>query len=304
MSAPLLATRLAEPIAALARDTRLRALRSPFAPGLAIAAADWHGARPILFAQAIGTGLDWPAARARALGEIAENLCLHPDAGSGPCPVLSGGQVICTDARADPGLGSEGVAVGPDLAAAQRAALCERAERAALALWWQGRLAAARLSMPPVLFRLRMGAAAPRQSLLLNLPFIGALHIRLAISDDGQGGQAAMGSAAAADPAEADEAALREMCQAELAWLLPPDHPDCAARNRQAVTLARRLPALLAAAPAPAPAGRLPLPDLDALHARGLRVGYADLTHPQLQIAAARFICPDWPSARDFLASF
>ncbi len=295
------------PLAFLADRCRIALLAAPWAPGLHVAFARWEGDLPALSPLGTGTGATPEAARTRALGEIAENLSIG--AGAHPLPVPAygaDGAPLCPDARALPeagadNLGSEGCAAHETVEAARLAALCERAERAALALWWTGDLAATALPEPPEHALYRRGE--DRRCRLFALPLLPGLSVRLALCDDGAGGRMALGSAAHPDPATAAEAALREALQAELAWLAPPHHPDAPWRDRMQADLTARLPALAAATPAgPEP----PPADLPALLAeldrRGLRHGFADLTrHPDPGLPVLRFVCPDWPRARPLM---
>lgn len=287
---------------ALAAEADLRALRPPWAPGLVLVLARWQGAAPILDPRAAGIGQTQAEARRRALGELGESLAICAAAHPAPVPVSAGERILCADARAVPGAdgpGSEGCAAGPTPEAARAAALCERAERAALALWWQGRLAI-RADAAPDLRRLRFGAGHERITRLFALPLLPGLAIRLAVSADADGARLSMGSAAHPDPARAAGAALREMCQAEFSWLLPPRHPDEAERDHRDQGLRARLPRSCAPAEGDPPAD---LPDLIArMRAAGLDCGFADLSHPTLGLPAARCVCPDWPLARQVLA--
>ena len=289
--------------AALEAETELRFLRAPWAPGLVLAFARWRGDLPALSPLSCGAGLTAAAARRRALGELAENLSIHAPAQ--PVPLWDArGQLVLADARARPdegaaNLGSEGCAAGPDMATARLAALCEGAERAALAMWWTGALSAGAAAPPGALAALRAGGPVARRCVTLALPMLAGLAVRLVVTDDGASGHLAMGSAAHPDPDRAAEAALRETLQAELAWLMPPDHPDLPERDLRAAGLAARLPDLLTAAPALPESRADALSDLsDALTAQGLDHGFADLTHPRLGIPVARFACPAWPRAR------
>lgn len=289
----------------VAGQCEMRRLAAPWAPGLTIAFARWRGSWPILSPLGTGTGPEPQSAMRRALGEIAENLSLSPEAWPGPVMVRDpvDGRCLCDDARARPqaagdNLGSEGCAAGETAAAARLAAFCERAERAALAQWWAGDLAARRLDLPEAARRYR-GPVRQRRDLLFALPFLPGLSICLAITEDGAGGRMALGSAAALTPGDAADAALREAMQAEIAWLAPPEHPDVPPRDHVHRGLTRRLPQLLAAAPAPpAPGGATLDRLLTVLRQQGIGHGFADLSLADLGIPVWRFVCPDWPRAR------
>lgn len=289
----------------VAGQCEMRLLAAPWAPGLTIAFARWRGSQPILSSLATGTGPDPESAMRRALGEIAENLSLSPEAWPAPVVVCdpADGRRLCDDARARPqagddNLGSEGCAAGETATGARLAALCERAERAALARWWAGDLAARRLVVPEAARRYR-GTARQRRDLLFALPFLPGLTICLAVSDDGAGGRLALGSAAALTPEDAADAALREAMQAEVAWLAPQTHPDVAQRDHAHRGLIQRLPQLLAAAPTtPAPGGGTLDTLLTELRQQGIAHGFADLTLVDPGIPVWRFVCPDWPRAR------
>lgn len=286
----------------IAGQCEVRFLTAPWAGGLTLAFARWCGPRPILAPLGTGTGPTPDAALRRALGEIAENLALIPDAGRVEVHD-SHGRRLAEDARARPdagaaNLGSEGCAAGETDAEAQLAAFCERAERTALALWWQGGLEAQRVPLPDRARVYRAGSAR-RRDLLFMLPFLPGLTVCLAVSDDGAGGQLVFGSAAALWFKDAAEAALREAMQAEIAWLAPPHHPDVPGRDHVHRGLSQRLPALLAAPVATVAPEDVGLDDLLALlRARGLSFGFADLTLPDLGVPVWRFVCPDWPRAR------
>ena len=295
--------------AALQAQTELRFLRAPWAPGLVLAFARWRGDLPALSDLAAGAGGTAPAARRRALGELVENLSIGAGAHGAPVPARDlAGQVLLEDARALPeagadNLGSEGCAAGPDAQTARLAALCEAAERAALALWWQGRLRAQRVAPPPEVALWRAGGMVARRCRVFALPLLAGLAVRLVVCDDGQGGQPVFGSAAHPDPQKASRAALREAMQAELAWLMPPDHPDLPERDLRAEGLRLRA-ATLEGALEGAGAAEQAVPPADlagllrAMAAQGLRAGFADLTHPALGVPVFRCVCPDWPRAR------
>lgn len=284
-------------LAPLAQTTELRQLRAPWAPALCVVFARHATGQP-----GTGTGPSAGSARLRALGEVAEGLSLGPEAHPDPVPARdAAGRIVLDDTRALPGpesLGSEGAAAQDSDAAARLAAFCEAAERAALALWWQGRLPGLICANPPELAAYRAGHTG-RRALCLALPFLPGLSVRVMLGDDGAGGQIALGSAASPDPARAAEAATREMLQAELAWLAPAHHPDTPYRNHIQTSLAPRLPALHAASPAAAePSGKSLeslLGDLRATY------GFSNLTSPQLQVPVWRFVCPDWPRCRPLL---
>jgi|GEM_PF-2642152 ribosomal protein S12 methylthiotransferase accessory factor YcaO len=286
------------PLAPLAETTDLRQLRAPWAPALCVVFARHASGQP-----GTGTGPSAGSARLRALGEVAEGLSLGPEAHPEPVPARDAtGRIVLEDARALPGpegLGSEGAAAQDSDAAARLAAFCEAAERAALALWWQGKLPGHACAEPPELAAYRAGHTG-RRVLCLALPFLPGLSVRLMLGDDGTGGQIALGSAASPDPARAAEAATREMLQAELAWLAPAHHPDTPFRDHVQTALAPRLPALhTAQAAAPEPAGgslEKLLGDLVTTY------GFSDLTSPQLRVPVWRFVCPAWPRSRPLLA--
>ncbi|MBL8563574.1 MAG: YcaO-like family protein [Gemmobacter sp.] len=296
-----------DPLAPLAAQSELRLIRAPWAPGLVLAFARWRGDRPALSPLGSGAGERAEDARNRALGELAENLSILPAAHAGPVPARdAAGRLVLADARALPGpggLGSEGVAAGPDPQSARLAAFCERAERAALALWWQGTLPAHRAPDALCLPTLRAGASA-RQGLTLALELLPGLAVRLVVTCDPDGGRPSLGSAAHPEADTAAAAALREAMQAELAWLMPDHHPDRAERDLRAHGLAARLPSLHAAAAAAPPSAPATLPALlAALAGSKLAHGFADLTVPDLTgpnpaIPVWRFVCPDWPLAR------
>lgn len=291
-----------DPLAPLAAQSELRLIRAPWAPALVLAFARWRGERPALSPLGSGAGETAEEARNRAFGELAENLSITPEAHAGPVPAQdAAGRVVLADARALPGpagIGSEGVAAGPDRQSAQLAAFCERAERAALALWWQGALLAACAPDAACLPVLRAGISA-RQALTLALDFLPGLAVRLVVTCDPDGGRPSLGSAAHPEAEVAAAAALREALQAELAWLMPAHHPDLTERDLRAQGLAARLPALRAAAKAPPPAPASTLPELlDTLTARKLTHGFADLSVPALAVPVWRFACPGWPLAR------
>ncbi len=298
-------------LAPLAAQSALRLIRAPWAPGLVLAFARWQGAAPTICALGSGAGETGAEARSRALGELAENLSIGPEAHPNPVPALDAvGREVLADARALPGprgLGSEGVAAGQDVAQAQLAALCERAERAGLALWWQGALPARPVPDAACLPVLR-GAVSARRCLTLALDLLPRLALRLVVTCDADGGRPSMGSAAHPCPDHAAAAALREAMQAELAWLMPPDHPDLPERDLRARGLIARMPGLMAAPIAPVPPGaEAGLADLLRLMtAQGLRHGFADLTLPGLGARAIpvwRFVCPDWPRARPLFST-
>lgn len=295
------------PLASIAARCRIALLTAPWAPGLHVAFARWQGDLPALSPLGTGTGATPEAARIRALGEIVENLSIGAGAHPMPVPVRDAeGVPLCPDARAlpeagDRNLGSEGCAAQQTVAAARLAAFCERAERAALALWWTGTLGSEALPEPPEHALYRRGQR--RRCRMFALPLLPGLSVRLVLCDDGAGGRMALGSAAHPDPATAAEAALREALQAELAWLAPPHHPDAPWRDRMQADLLMLLPAL-AASPCAAP--EAPPADLPALLAeldrRGLRHGFADLArHPDPGLPVQRFVCPDWPRARPLI---
>lgn len=293
---------MCDPLAPIAAQSELRLIRAPWAPGLVLAFARWRGDRQALSPLGSGAGETAEDARNRAFGEVAENLSLSPAAHAGPVPAMdAAGHVVLADARALPGaagLGSEGVAAGPTHEAAKLAAFCERTERAALALWWQGALPACRAPDPACLPTLRAGARG-RQGLTLALDLLPGLAVRLVVTCDADGGRPSLGSAAHPEAERAAAAALREAMQAELAWLMPDHHPDRAERDLRAHGLASRLPALHAAPEAGAALPAAGLPDLlAALEARGLAHGFADVTLPALAIPVWRFVCPGWPLAR------
>ncbi|WP_146287661.1 YcaO-like family protein [Gemmobacter aquaticus] len=285
---------------------------SPWAAGLAVAFARWNGEHPAISDLATGTGPDAASACARALGEMAENLSIG--AGSHPQPVPAigrDGKVIVADSRmlipagsADPG--SEGVAAGETMAEAKIAALYERIERAAYALWWGGGLAARKAHLPTPLLRQYRQAQTQRRSMLWHLPLMNAVTICLVLTDDGQCGQIAMGTAAHSDPHRAADAALREALQAEIAWLAPPHHPDVVHRDAMHAALRSRLPVLLGAGRTVVDRGGDgdPLLRIEAeLVGRGLDWGYADLTAAGIGVPVVRCVIPGWPLARPILMS-
>ena len=291
-----------DPLAPIAAQSELRLMRAPWAPGLVLAFARWRGERPALSPLGSGAGETVADARNRALGELVENLSLSPAAHAGPVPARdAAGHVVLANAQAVPGpagLGSEGVAAGSTQGAARLAAFCERAERAALALWWQGALPAHRAPDALCLPALRAGVRG-RQGLTLALDLLPGLAVRLVVTCDPDGGRPSLGSAAHPEAEVAAAAALREAMQAELAWLMPDHHPDVRERDLRAHGLALRLPTLHAAPEAGATPQAAGLPDLlAALDARGLAHGFADLTLPALAIPVWRFVCPGWPLAR------
>ncbi|MFZ0098246.1 MAG: YcaO-like family protein [Gemmobacter sp.] len=285
---------------------------APWAAGLAVAFARWHGEHSAIADLATGTGADAASACVRALGEMAENLSLG--AGSHPQPVPAigrDGRVIVADARmlipagiADPG--SEGVAAGETIAEAKIAALQERIERAALALWWGGRLPARLVSLPaPMLEQYRQGQTQ-RRSMLWHLPLMHSVTICLVLTDDGDGGRIAMGTAAHTDPHRAADAALREALQAEIAWLAPPHHPDVAHRDALHHALRSRLPVLVGASRIEVDrrGDDNPLPQVEAeLASKGLDWGFADLTAANIGVPVVRCVIPGWPLARPILMS-
>lgn len=294
----------------IAGQCEMRILVAPWAPGLTLAFARWRGNAPILSPLAAGSGASRAVASRRALGEIAENLSLIPEGWPGPIAAhdRNDGRLLCADARARPlagadNPGSEGCAAGECDDRARFAALCERAERAALAQWWGGGLVAQRMAVPDGAPDYRGGLRA-RRDRLFALPFLPGLTICLAISDDGAGGQLSLGSAAAPSPDQAADAALREAMQAEIAWLSPAHHPDVPARDHMHRGLHMRLPALLAA-PLTRETGRDATLDslLDTLTRSGVSHGFADLTHPVWGIPVWRFVCPVWPRARPLLTA-
>lgn len=277
-----------------------------------MAFARWNGEHPAISDLATGTGPDAASACARALGEMAENLSIG--AGSHPQPVPAigrDGKVIVADSRmlipagsADPG--SEGVAAGETMAEAKIAALYERIERAAYALWWGGGLAARKAHLPTPLLRQYRQAQTQRRSMLWHLPLMNAVTICLVLTDDGECGQIAMGTAAHSDPHRAADAALREALQAEIAWLAPPHHPDVVHRDAMHAALRSRLPVLLGAGRTVVDRGG----DGDSLLrieaelvGRGLDWGYADLTAAGIGVPVVRCVIPGWPLARPILMS-
>jgi ribosomal protein S12 methylthiotransferase accessory factor YcaO len=285
---------------------------APWAAGLAVAFARWHGEHPAISDLATGTGADAASACVRALGEMAENLSLCVDSHPQPVPAIGReGRVIVADARmlmpagtAD--AGSEGVAAGETLAEAKIAALYERIERAALALWWGGGLVARMAHLPTPLLAQYRQAQRQRRSMLWHLPLMDSVTICLVLTDDGGGGQIAMGTAAHSDPNRAADAALREALQAEIAWLAPPHHPDVAHRDALDAALRPRLPVLLGAGSTVVGqgSGDDPLPRIEAeLASKGLDWGYADLTTAQIGVPVVRCVIPGWPLARPILMS-
>lgn len=295
---------------AIACQMDLRSMASPWAPGLVLAFGRWTGAGQPLSMLATGTGRSVPEAGLRCLGEMAENLSISDSAHAAPVAAHDAqGQSLVADARALPdqpalNLGSEGCAAHPDPNQARLAAACERIERAALALWWHGKMEALALPIPEDQLRPYRQAITHRRTRGWLLPVLPGMTSVLMLSDSGDGSLIALGSAAHPDPLTALDSALRDTLQAEIAWLAPPDHPDVAYRNRVDHALRPRLPQLAMAPEAAMPAAKAE-PATDSLHRihaalgqAGLRFGYADLTHPALNIPVYRCVCPDWPRAR------
>ena len=75
-------------LAPLAAQSALRLIRAPWAPGLVLAFARWQGAAPTICALGSGAGETGAEARSRALGELAENLSIGPEAHPNPVPAL------------------------------------------------------------------------------------------------------------------------------------------------------------------------------------------------------------------------
>lgn len=301
---------------AIARECRVTVVPAPWAPGMAVAFARWCGNRPAVCDLATGTGADAGAAIARALGEMAENLSIT--SACHPQPVLVRGQrgtMICADARALPGEGladpgSEGCAAGETEAAARMAALCERVERAALALWWSGQLLPRRMSPPACLGLYRQGAGV-RRTMFWSLPLLPPVTVCLVLSTDADAGRIAMGTAAHIHRDRAQDAALREALQAEIAWHVPAHHPDVPGRDAMHHAVAARWPALLAAPeegaaePAATPQHQSVAQGMrgieQALTVQGLDWGFADLTSTEIGVPVARCVVPAWPLARPLL---
>ncbi|MGQ0566685.1 MAG: YcaO-like family protein [Gemmobacter sp.] len=281
-------------------------MRSPLAPGLWLAFGKWRGAARPVSDLATGTGDTPVAAEARCVGEMVENLSIgraaHPSAVFVPG---AAGRLGTLDARligpGDPAcLGSEGCAAHPDPAQARLSAVCERIERAALALWLQGRLGARHWPVPgAALHRYRQGEAG-RRTRAWRLDLVPGVSVAMVVTDDGADGAIALGSAAAAVAEDSLDAALREAMQAEIIYLVPPDHPDRADALRTARALRARMAALDAAPPGPdSPDGPATSAAVEAqLTASGIPFGIADLTVADIGIPVMRCICPDWPLAR------
>lgn len=235
-----------------ARLRGLQALRPPDVPGAVIVMAlgeDPDG-RPVTFA---GCGLDPGEAFAACVGEAAEwsaqNARETPLAEADPRlpPVEDFGFLLADPAAARGWIAvdelavsrparaprdlflagaplrlplSHGCAAGPDGDAALAAALCEWVERDAALTWWAGERAArtpggAAEDAGRAWLAVARGDAADRVTHLLDIGEGSAVPVMVAASFDRQGGGAAFGMKADAEPARAATGALREMAQME-----------------------------------------------------------------------------------------
>lgn len=209
---------------------------------------------------------------------------------------------------------SIGCAAGPAIDAARLHALLELVERDAAALWWRGgrrgRLPGlddpATEAAAVMLRRFRQGLTA-RRSWLLDITTDLAIPCMAAVSCDAGGRGFCCGTAARLTPAEAAQAAVREMCQMELAQdvvqakrresgdgalnEVDQGHLARAGLDAAACTLLHPLP------PGPiaglADGGVRPLRRLvDRLAEHGLEAFALDLTGGNAMIPAARVLCP------------
>jgi hypothetical protein len=279
-------------LADLRSGLQMTKIRAPLAPGLFVAFGQWRGApgfpEPVS-ALATGKGLTEAAAEAGCLGEMAENLSIGRGAHSGPVAAGSWPDARALDLADPQDPGSEGCAAHPDAQEARVRALCERVERAALALWWLG--------LPDV--TAWRGTDGPRETALWLLDPGFGLPVVLALTQDRRGGWPVIGTAAAPDRAAAVSAALSEVMLAEVALLAPPAHPDHQRLLRQGGGLMARLPGLLAAPPAPPPGPPAdPARIIAALQRAGHSADFADLTCPAVGVAVFRCLCRGLPSAR------
>lgn len=287
-----------QPFPAILRDnTRIAVVEPPWAPGLAVAFGRWVGTMVPVSPLATGKGPDRETALAGCLGEMAENLSIGVAAH--PQPVLAAGMDARVIDLGSPGdAGSEGCAAHGDPATAALRAVCERIERAALALWWQGQIPAASLGADRLAEQRYRAGVALRRTRAWRLDLVPGVASVLVLTDDGTGARIALGSAAALTLDDAVEAALREALLAEIAFLAPPEHPDRRRTEALDRMLRGRLPELERAGADAGDAtadGENAAAVLDRCRALGHAGAIADLTHPVLRVPVMRCVIPSWP---------
>lgn len=276
---------------------------APWAPGLHLAFGKWQGTSPSLSPLATGSGADPISARLRCQGEMAENLALVPEAHPGPVfakRASAGLRQIDCRAGGTPDLGSEGAAAHPDGETARLTALCERVERAALALWAQNALPVQRLAEPAAEEARYRLTASHRRARAWEWVLLEGVSAVLVVTDDGANGALALGTAAALTRDAALDGALREAMVNELLLLAPPEHPDQAHHARCQSALQSRLAELENASPANTHRPAVGLSAVCAsLDRNSIAYGFADLSLPQSGAEVWRFLCPQWPMARN-----
>jgi ribosomal protein S12 methylthiotransferase accessory factor len=211
-----------------------------------------------------------------------------------------------------PGPQSIGCAAAPTFAAAVLHGLLELVERDAAALWWRGgrpgrglSLEHAALQESATLLRSLRAGMDTRRSWLLNIttdlgiPVVAAMSV----APDGRG--FCCGTAARTTLADACQAALREMCQMELAHHVVQakrfERGDAGLNQVDLGHLKRFSDIDLAACELLHPVGWSDLQDppdndlpavVDRLVRGGLQPCAIDLTRPELAIPVARVMCP------------
>lgn len=197
---------------------------------------------------------------------------------------------------------SSGTAARPAFADAARAALLERIERDAVAIWWYNRLPAPVLDPQDVADALPPAFAAwitgrRRTTTLIMTPTDLPVPAVVALTATSAGDAPAIGAAAALDPCQAVRAAILEALQCEIALAHmrlaqecadPPPVPPLLAWSR---TTRLHDDAHLAGAGTV----RLPAPTAEAgllagLARAGVDVAIADITRPEIGIPVAKAV--------------
>lgn len=245
--------------------------------------------------------LDWVPAKRLSDGAavlLPADLCFRRD---------PAGRVLTP-----PGPQSIGCAAAPSFADAVLRGLLELVERDAAALWWRGGRRGRGLSLEhpgleetATLLRALRAGMATRRSWLLDITTDLAVPVIAAASVTPDGRGFCCGTAARMTVADACQAAIREMCQMELAHhVVQAKRMERGDAGLNPVDLGhlRRFTDIDSATCAllhpigwstvqPAPAGDLAWV-VDRLVHRGLQPCAVDLTRPELGIPVARVICP------------
>ena len=309
------------------------------APGLGVMGVSGTGTTPLAALEScIGEGIELlsqvetPAdlAQQRATPPPGATVALPPhwpQAGPGWLPLrrldgagaawLPAGLCLRRPGAVPPWPLSLGCAAGPSLEAAALHGLLELLERDAAALWWRGGLRPRPLALEQpglagavaLLAQLR-GGTTGRQSWLLDISTELGVPVVAAVSVAADGGGFCCGTAARLDLAAAAGAALRELCQMELAVAVvaaKQAEAGPAALNARDLGHLRRFhgirparctllhprgaPRPVAAAP-PAPAAESLARLVARLGAQGLHPLLLPLTRPSLAVPCCRVVCP------------